>query len=400
MEKAGAAALHIDKGCYEHWYDQISTVYSGIAHQIDVAAAVKHAVNIPVISHGKLNSPDIAEQVLQDGKCDFVAMGHQMLSDPDYANKVKEGRTYDIRPCIGCNECVYVSHQGYDYSCSVNPRTLREDDYPIVEAKEKKKVLVIGGGPGGLAAAITARLRGHDVELWEKNKELGGTLLAAGGPAFKADVKHYAEYLIGKAYRTNVDIRLNKPANADEILKGGFDKVIIAIGGQPVIPPIDGIQSDNVLHAKPVLKELQTFKGQNVVVIGGGLVGVETAVYVAETADKVTIMEMLPDILYKAKHNENNDQHLRKLVADAKVEICTDVSVTKITNESVEYKDGNEVKRVPCDAVILAAGYKVDRTLEEALEGKIDISVVGEAEKCPGKVWNAVHEGFHAARLV
>lgn len=403
LEEAGVAALHVDKGCYERWYEQITTVYSPDACQVDMAAAIKANVNIPVISHGKLNKPEIAEAVLEEGKCDFVAMGHQMLSDPDYANKVKEGRTYDIRPCIGCNECVYVSHKGHDYSCAVNPRTLREEDYPIEEAEVKKRVLVIGGGPGGLVTAITAKMRGHDVELWEKNKELGGTLLSAGAPSFKRDMMAYKDYLVGKAYRENVTIRLNKEATPEAVAAGGFDKVILAAGAKPVVPPIPGIE--NAIHAKPVLENLQTFEGKKVVIIGGGLVGVETAVYAAETAEEVSVVEMLPEILYQAKHNENNDQHIKKLVADAGVNCYTGAAVTNVTENSLTFKKDDKETTLDCDVVILAAGYKPDKTLEHALEeADIDITVIGDAGKgtflSSGKVWTAVHQGFYAARLV
>ncbi|NLD49148.1 MAG: 2,4-dienoyl-CoA reductase, partial [Clostridiaceae bacterium] len=156
FEAAGVHALHVDKGTYEVWYDMISTVYEPEAHQLEIASAIKKAVNIPVIAQGKLDKPEVAERALEEGKTDFVAMGHQMLTDPHWVNKVKEGKAYDIIPCIGCNECLYNSHKGKEYSCAVNPQCLREDDYQVLPANEKKSVLVIGGGPGGMQAAITA----------------------------------------------------------------------------------------------------------------------------------------------------------------------------------------------------------------------------------------------------
>ncbi len=173
LEDGGADGLHVDKGCYECWYTQIPTVYGREALQLETAAAVKAAVNIPVIGHGKLNRPQTAERAVAGGKLDFVALGHQMLADPYWPEKVKKKRYDDIVPCIGCNECLLASHKGKDHSCAVNPRGLREADYPVLPIKEKMSLLVIGGGPGGMEAAATAAERGIDVTLWEKEDRLG-----------------------------------------------------------------------------------------------------------------------------------------------------------------------------------------------------------------------------------
>ncbi|NLD50867.1 MAG: FAD-dependent oxidoreductase, partial [Clostridiaceae bacterium] len=399
FEAAGVHALHVDKGCYEVWYDMISTVYEPDAHQLEIAAAVKQAVNIPVIAQGKLDKPEIAERALEEGKTDFVAMGHQMLTDPHWVNKVKTGKNYDIVPCIGCNECLYHSHLGKMQSCAVNPQCMREDDYPVLPANEKKSILVVGGGPGGMQAAITAAQRGFDVELWEKDSRLGGTLLAAGAPSFKQDILRYVEYLSNKTYHSNVTVKLNKEANEKEILRGNFDKVILATGAKPLMPPIEGIDGQNVKNAISVLLGNEK-TGKNVVVIGGGLVGCETALHIMEKAEKVTIIEKLGDILANVQHNRNNDLKLRKMIADNNIETICEARVTSINPNHIEYNKENKTKWVNCDTVVIAVGYINDNALMQALEDKIeDLSVIGDAF-APRKVYDAVHEGFHTARLI
>ena len=218
LEAAGVQALHVDKGCYECWYTQIPTVYGKEALQLEDGAAVKAAVHIPVIGHGKLNRAALAERVIKEEKLDFVAMAHQMISDPYWAQKVKEERLDDIVPCIGCNECLYGSHQGKDHSCAVNPRALREADYPVTPAEEKDSVLVIGGGPGGMEAAITAVRRGFRVELWEKDGDhWAENLRTAGAPSFKQDVIRYKDYLIGQINKLPIKVKLNYPATAKTV---------------------------------------------------------------------------------------------------------------------------------------------------------------------------------------
>lgn len=183
LEAKGVHALHVDKGSYEVWYNAITTVYQPAAHQADMAAAIKAAVNIPIICQGKLNDPKVAEQGLIDGKYDFAAVGHAVLADPHWAKKAKEGKVKDIRPCIGCNECLRIFFDGKYLACSVNPYLAKEAQQLVAPAAEKKNVLVIGGGPGGMEAALIADQRGHNVTLWEKEDHLGGLLLAADGSA-------------------------------------------------------------------------------------------------------------------------------------------------------------------------------------------------------------------------
>lgn len=398
FEQAGADALHVDVGCYEAWYKAITTVYSDRKHQLPVAAAVKAAVSVPVLGQGKLMGPEDAESALKDEKLDYVVLAHQMLADPDWANKVKAGCTYDITPCIGCNECLLAGFSGKHYYCSVNPRCYAENDYPMPKPTgEKRSVLVIGGGPGGMEAAIQAAERGYDVELWEKTNRLGGNLWAAGTPSFKSDVLDLIAYMEKKVYRSGVKVCLMKDGSPEEIVSGNYDKVVLAAGSSSVMPPIHGIEhavpSDHVLLGK-------VKPGKRVVVVGGGLVGCETAASAKETADEVTIVEMLDDILLTAGHCRNNDQALRDMLRDRGVAVIAPAKVTSITADSLTLEQDGVQKVIPCDTVVIAAGYRSNSGLEDALEGKVkSLSVVGDAVS-PRKIMTAVHEAYHAIRLM
>lgn len=399
LEAAGVQALHVDMGCYERWHEQINTVYDKPGLQLHMAERITETVRVPVIAHGKLNDPKLAKQALESGKADFVALAHQMLSDPHWPEKVKAGQNADIRPCIGCNECLYQSHLGKEYSCAVNPRTLREDDYPLKKPDEKKRLLVVGGGPGGMAAAITAAELGHEVELWEQQAELGGMLLAAGAPTFKGDMLRYVDYLKRRLKQLPIKMRLHKKATATEAISSRFDQVVLACGAKPFIPPIPGADDKHVLEAVSFLRR-DGETGNHVVVIGGGLVGCEAAIHASEKAETVTILETQPEILYQVPHPRNNDQKLKELLAEARVKAITGIRVKEILADRVEFQENDHIRTIPCDTVVMATGFKADHALEEALEeAGISVKSIGDAVK-PRKVYDAVHEGFHAARLL
>ena len=398
LEKAGADALHVDTGCYEVWYRQIPTVYEKPGCQLFAAEAVKNAVKIPVIAQGKLNHPKLAEEIVQKEKADFIAIGHQSLADPAWANKVREGDLDEIVPCIGCNNCLHMGHKSRYYTCSVNVHCHHEDDYPLTLDEQNRKVLVIGGGPGGMMAAMTAAERGMDVKLWEKSDRLGGLLLAAGAPEFKKDVMDYVTYASNRVRKLGVKVKYNHEALPDEIIRGNYDMVVLACGATPVVPPIPGVENDIVKNSTEVL--CGNKETGNVVIVGGGLVGCETALHCNETAKSVTIIEMMDQILATVDDSANNMMSLKDAFKRSNIEIHTGARVNKINKDSIEFvKDGKE-HVIPADTVIIAAGYRSLNNLEQAIDGKVKAyKVIGDAGH-PGKIINAVHEGFHAIRMM
>lgn len=398
LEEAGVDILHVDVGCYEAWYKAINTVYQPARVQLDIATEIKKNVNVPVMSQGKMNNPADVELALQEGKADLIGLGHMSIADPHWVNKVRKNETYDIVPCIGCNECLYAGFTGKILQCAVNPHAFAEDYYPVLPGDPSKKVLVVGAGPGGIMAAITAAERGMQVELWEKKNEIGGLLLAAGGPRFKEDVKNYVEYLVGKLHRSNVRVSLMKDATPEEVLNAGFDKVIFATGANPIMPPIDGIDSQFVVGANDLLTNKKSY-GKKVVVLGSGLVGCETACHCAEKADEVTIIEMLPEILMKTKHCKNNDQALRQLMEDCKINTITNAKIVQFIDNKVVYEIDGEKKTIEADTVAIAAGYRSNTNLYDAVADKIDCAIIGDAN-IPDNILKAVHQGFNAVRCI
>ncbi len=254
LEAAGVDALCVDAGSYETRYWSIPSEFQPPGCTVNLSEKVKKVVNIPVMVVGKLGYPQLAEKALQEGKADFVALGRTLLADPEWPNKVRDGKLEDIRPCIGCLEgCYRRILDGKPIGCTVNPATGREVDFVIGPSEKKKTVLVIGGGPGGMEAARVAALRGHRVALWEKGNALGGNLIPASVPDFKRDYRRLTNYLATQIKKLGVDIKLDKEATPALIHNIAPEVVFIATGSLPVIPEIPGVKKGNVVTAVAIL---------------------------------------------------------------------------------------------------------------------------------------------------
>ena len=397
LEKAGVDALHVDTGCYEEWFQAITTVYSKEGYKLDVQKAIKDIVSVPVLGDGNLKDPEVAKKAVEDGILDYVGLAHQMLADPYWPKKVKAHHEEDIAPCVGCNECLLAGFSGKHYYCAVNPLCYAEKAYALpLPSGQKRNVLVIGGGPAGMMAAITAKRRGFDVDLYEKENKLGGTLWPAGGPDFKADVLKLIKYLETQCQKLGVNIHLNTAITKDN-LEGDYDKVILAAGSTPAMPPITGI--DTTVLASDYLTHQATV-GKKVVVIGAGLAGTEAACDIAGKDGDVTLVEMCPDILFTANHCLNNDQHLRKMVKDRGVKVEANAKVTNITPTSVTFERDGQTMTLECDTVLNAVGFRPNNQLEDLLDEKYDeVAVIGDAV-APRKILTAIHEGYHAIRVM
>lgn len=404
LEREGVDALHVDTGCYERYYCQIPSIYEERGMELDVLREVKKNVSLPVMGQGKLNNPQVALRAVEEGEVDVVGLGHQMLADPDWANKVKEGREDEINYCIGCNECMFEAVMGRHRPCAINPLSGHECDYKIEPVKETESLLIVGGGPAGMAAALLAYERGiKRVLLWERNSYLGGNLKAASAPLIKDDIKVYISNMIHRLSLTDVEVTLNKKATKDDILASGIQNVVIATGSDPVMIHLERSKDSQVelLSANDALLSSQDFKG-DVVVIGGGLVGCECAIHLAskENVDRVTIVEALDSILKTAQHFGSNDHSLRDHLSLSGVRTVTSASARKITKEGLVYtKDGVDTL-IPCSLVVIAVGYRSNNSLEDEIWNDVDnVRTVGDAVK-PRKVINAVHEAFHAVRVL
>ena len=362
-----------------------------------VQKAIKDVVSVPVLGDGNLKDPEVAKKAVEDGILDYVGLAHQMLADPYWPKKVKAHHEEDIAPCVGCNECLLAGFSGKHYYCAVNPLCYAEKAYALpLPNGQKRNVLVIGGGPAGMMAAITAKRRGFDVDLYEKEDKLGGTLWPAGGPDFKADVLKLIKYLETQCQKLGVNIHLNTAITKDN-LEGDYDKVILAAGSTPAMPPITGI--DTTVLASDYLTHQATV-GKKVVVIGAGLAGTEAACDIAGKDGDVTLVEMCPDILFTANHCLNNAQHLRKMVKDRGVKVEANAKVTNITPTSVTFERDGQTMTLECDTVLNAVGFRPNNQLEELLDEKYDeVAVIGDAV-APRKILTAIHEGYHAIRVM
>lgn len=398
LEAAGVDALLVDTGCYEEWFQAISTIYSDDAHKQDVQRAIKEVVGVPILGDGKYDKPDVAKRAVEEGILDYVGLAHQLLADPYWPKKVQRGQDEDIRPCIGCNECLLAGFSGKHYYCAVNPQCYAEKAYALPAPDgTKRSVLVIGGGPGGMEAAITARQRGFDVELWERSDRLGGTLWPAGGPDFKSDIIRLIDAMALQCEKLGVVVRLGKEATPEALADVRVDKIVLATGSTPAVPPIPGIE--NAIPAVDYLTH-KVEAGRNVVIIGGGLAGTESACDIAPKAESVTIVEMLPDILLASAECLNNDQHLRKMVAQRGVRVVAGARVTAVTADSLTYEKDGETVTLACDCVLNAAGFKASDQLEDAcLAVCEEVAVVGDAT-APRKILDTIHEGYHAVRVM
>ena len=364
---------------------------------VKIAGDIKKAVNVPVSAVGRIVDAEMAARVIESGMADMVAMGRPLLADPDWGTKIAAGKACDIRRCISCNKgCTDAIQNRQFLSCVLNAENGYENTRSIQPAAQKKKIAVLGGGPAGLEAARVAALRGHDVTLFEKTTSLGGQLNIACVPPRKEEMRRAAQDLIHAVCNAGVHLCMGQTRTAEQLKDAGFDAVINAVGAHSAAPRIPGIDSVNVADAWKVLAGEQQVYG-TVAVIGGGMVGCETAEYLAARGCKVSVIEMMDKIA--AGESTTILPTLLENYKTYGVEQYPSHKVKEFRMDAVvcENKDGAEVT-IPCDYIVLAMGARSNEFDAAALEAAgIPVYSIGDAAGKAADISNAIRTGYDTA---
>ncbi len=382
---------------------QIQPAYIPTATNVRFAEAFKKALSIPVTTVGSFRM-DLAEEALAAGKADMVAMIRAFVADPEQVNKARLGKADEIRPCIRCCICTGDDPHGCPkpLRCSVNPIAGRNLEFQsIPKAETPKKVVIVGGGAGGMEAARWLAQRGHHPVLLEREDHLGGTLVAAAACSLKTDVRRYLDWSVRMTEKTpGIDIRLNTTATRAVVEAEHPDAVILAVGSDPFVPPVPGFDRENVVLATDV-DQGKASVGQRVVLVGAGLTGTETAVALAQDGHDVTLVDMLSleQIDSKGQASALITGTLRGMQMAAGIQTVTGVKAHAVTDEglTVEHPDGS-LQTLPCDTVVLSMGVRPRQAIVDELSGLVDATyVIGDCHSRAGNITSAVREGFFAA---
>jgi 2-enoate reductase len=404
LEKMGYDALNVDAGIYDNYAYCTPPMYLPEGFLLDMAKQVKDAVGIPVLTGGcRLGDPYLCESAIADGKTDAVVLGRTVLADPDIPLKTMMGIPEKIRPCIGCNQgCMHQFLIGRDPTCAVNPVSGRRQTYGISLTHTPKKIAVVVGGVAGMEAARTAKLRGHDVRLFEKSSKLGGNLISAGTHSFKKDMLKLNDWYQRELKDLNIPVSLNTPVSPDMLKTGDYDAVILAAGAEPVMPFLPGIGDPKVCSSIDALMGRKEI-GQNVVIVGGGLVGFEMAVEYASEGKKATVVEALDDILAASEAVPlPNSVMLRGLLEHHKVKVITGHRLVAVnaSGAEIEPSAGGKTEELAADTVVIAIGFKPLPSMAEELYGaKLEVYDIGDGSKV-GNVMTAVGDAYEIARAI
>ena len=399
--------IHVTAGTFhypETNQHMVPSMFHPFGVNVEFAAAIKKAVKTPVAVVGGLDEPELMEQVLAEGKADIIAVGRSIIADAQMPGKLRGGRADDVTPSIGCNLCIsesfvpYVKYSSRLTRCSVNPVAGREyTEKDVCPALIPKKVLVIGGGPAGMEAAITLADRGHQVILAEKSGRLGGAIRFAGHVSFKSKLDQLMQVLIRRVERRKITVMLNTDMTPELARSLRPDAIVCAIGADPIVPPVPGVDLEIAVSAVGMHEHMEEI-GQNVVILGGGLVGCEESILLGELGKKVTVLEMKPELCRDAPflHHEAVLLEMERLGITARTGMrCTGILPDGVTAE----QDGKEIK-LPADTVIIAAGLapKLDEA-ESFRSCAPEFWKIGDCRQARN-VRLAIHEGYDAGSYI
>ena len=399
LEAYGYDALDVDVGCYDAWWWNHPPMYMEKGPYRKYAKLVKEIVKVPVFMAGRMDTPEMAESCVKDGTCDVISLGRPLLADPDYVKKLRTNHVCEIRPCISCQEGCMGRIQTYSMiNCAVNPQAARERVTAYEPVARKKRVLIAGGGVAGCEAARVLAERGHEPVLYEASERLGGNLLPGGAPAFKEDDLQLVKWYENELERLRVPVYLNTKVTKEMVLESDCDAVIVATGSRPKMFSLG--DDEKVYCAEQVLMN-QKDPGDRVVVVGGGLVGCEMALDLAQKGKKVTILEALPKIMaVNGPICSANKEMLEELLPFHGVNIICNAKVTGFKDGAVSYEIAGKAEKLDTDSVILSVGYRSADELYHELEFDVaDLYLLGDAGKV-SNIMYAIWDAFEVANHI
>lgn len=391
FEKAGADAIHISHGIAIHPY------YTPSGFNVENVKRVKEALSIPVIGVGRINDPTLALSIIESQSADFVALGRQSICDPHFPLKIKEERLNEIFTCTGClQRCLYTNtfEEGFGTSCMINPFSGKEGIWTIKKTQENKKIGIVGAGVAGLQCAWILAKRGYEVDVYEKDMWAGGQYRLAAVPSMKQDLSKTVSTYLSLCEKYGVHIHYGIEVDSNFLEEKQLDEVIIATGAIPVVPSIQGIHHDNVFLAQDILSFKQIWTQQNVLVLGAGLVGCETAEILAEYQNQVTVVDMLENAAPQAP--KRTRLGLLKHLEELNVHMQLGCRVQSIEKDGITYENNQEVYEMHgFDKIVLAFGSKSNNLLEHHFDNK-HIHVIGDAKQA-GDAKKAILEATQLA---